>query len=564
MSKSLIFFGAGEACRLSIGYAATRRLEVAYIVDNDSAKWGTSYKGIPIIAPKDLATLMNDNYEIVVTVGPKVVRKIGEQLQSMGFVYGRDFVSFYDKFYCGTIPASSEPGFAFAHESQSLLKPITDCVLTVDHNREYVYRSITEDKADHMEYIFQQIQKNPDLKERMVRTEIDKSSTLATDYPLVFKHEYLPLISYCSEWSPLMFRDYVLFMIDFLEQLDQAGLGLQDPSLFNTIFHRGKFLYVDYTGIYWSKTNWFIMQTFLELHINVLILLVKSQEKGYMYLQNPMMVAKYADISGYFSQEEKQNYENLIQECESAVVKGEMPLVCQLLREFVQYMTADFSSISDWTGYQDRLYFEANQEEHYTIKQKEVLSLVDSVKPNTVLDLAGNMGWYSITLSNRVKYALTIDIDSGITDSAYEMVKKAGVENVYPVCLNFITPTLAKYRNVSIQSDIVHPYIKGALDRFQCELILVLAVVHHLALSQGLSFQEIIGQLNQYTSKYMIIEFVDREDEWVSRYLRQYSYERTSWYTKEQFESALQEKFSIQEIRSSDNATRTLYLCEKR
>ena len=564
MEKKLIFFGAGEVCRLSVGYAATRNLEVSYISDNASEKWGSTYKDIPIISPNSLQNLMTGDYEIVITVGPKVVTKISEQLQAMGFIYGVDFITFYDKFYCGTIPSSSEPGFVYNGTDYDLVKPITDCILTMDKERKYAYRMIGVEKADNFRLVYERICSSEVLRKSIVDTCILEDQGLQSTYPLVLQHEYLPLISYCSEWSPMMFRDYVLFMLDFISELDRVGLGLQDPSLYNTTFHNGRFIYVDYSGIFWDKTNWFIMQTFIELHINTLVMLTKSQAKGYLYLQNPRMVAKYADIAGYLNQQEAVRYHEILTICEKATVSGDVNKVCELLKDYVQLVTTDFASVSDWTGYQDVLYSHMHGQQDYTQKQKEVLSLVRSVAPTTLLDLAGNMGYYSIALSKSLKYAVTIDIDSGISDSAYEMIKKFSVNNVHPICLNFITPTPAIYRNNAVYTDTIHPYIKGALERFQCDMVLVLAVIHHLALSQGLTFEEIIGQVFLFTNRYVIIEFIDREDEWVARYLRQYSELRTAWYTREKFEIALSEKFAISAIRPSDTETRTLYLCEKR
>jgi hypothetical protein len=110
----------------------------------------------------------------------------------------------------------------------------------------------------------------------------------------------------------------------------------------------------------------------------------------------------------------------------------------------------------------------------------------------------------------------------------------------------------------------VEPCFKRATDRFKCDVVLALAVEHHLALSQGLSFQEIIEQLALYSNKYLIIEFVDRNDAGVTVYLKQYATIRTAWYTKERFEATLAQTFNIVATAPSDVVTRTIYLCEKK
>ena len=271
MSKKLIFFGAGDVCRHSIGYANARHLNISYIVDNDSSKWETFYQNIPIISPSQLVKKMHEgSFEIVITVGPKISDIISDQLQSMGFVYKRDFVLFYDKFFNGTIPTGISPGryVSFTDANLSLLKPVSDQVLLMDMINRCIYRAISTEKSVGLKYIYEKVTQNDILRKYIIPTTVSQHSNLNHIYPLVFKHEYLPLVSYPSEWPPVMFRDYVLFMIDFMMELDRSNLGLQDPSLFNTTFYQGKFIYFDFSGIWWDKTNWFIFRTWFDLHVN--------------------------------------------------------------------------------------------------------------------------------------------------------------------------------------------------------------------------------------------------------------------------------------------------------
>lgn len=549
MSRKMIFFGAGEVCRHSISHTGAESTQIECIVDNNPQKWETLFYGIPVISPNSLYEKMAQNqYEIVITVGPQASGAIDEQLQSMGFSYGTDYITFYDKFFSGTIPVAIHHGGYYEGEGDFIpLKPISDQVLLTDAARTKVYRAVLPGQEIGLRQIYEKIEEDAELSKCVVKTEICNDEILNKEYPLVFQHEYLPFISYPSEWSPLMFRDYVIFIIDFIKKLDVAGLGLRDPNVLNTIFHNGKFLYIDYSGIWWNKTNWYIMRTWFDLHINTLFLIKKNQAKGYLYLHNPSMVAKYADIEGYMDDEEKQRYQAVLSRCKDLTNEGKIAEVCNLLTAYVKEITSDFRSFSDWTGYQDNLYNRQHDEENYTRKQKEVLSLVRSVKPGSVMDLAGNMGWYSIALSDEVDYATTLDIDSGISDCAYEMIKQKGVKNVYPLYANAMQPKTG-----------------GFIQRVKCDMVLALAVIHHLALTQGLTFEQILYKMSLYTNRFLLIEFVMPEDPYSIQYLRQFEDDRTTWYTKERFEKALNKMYRIIEQRPSEVPTRRLYLCERR
>jgi hypothetical protein len=400
----------------------------------------------------------------------------------------------------------------------------------------------------------------------IVPTSIVDSAVLNDISPLVFRHEYIEPISYAPEWSPVMLKDYVLFMIDFIAALDRAGLGLNDPSAYNATFYGGKFIYIDYSGIYWKQTPADIFKSFVELHVNPLVLITKNAGKGYFFLKSPGFLVQYKDIAGYLSKSEQMAYSNMLDRFHDLAGQGYIAECCAILKEYIEEITNGLAGLTDWAGYQDSLYDETTlkRQNSWTAKQRGVISMIRQAKPRTMIDLAGNMGWYGIAMSGELDYAITADYDAGISDKAYEMVKRFGVANVLPLFFDLIAPTPAYYRDKPVSTSVIKPYLKSAVERFRCDIAIALAVVHHLTLSQGLSFEGVIGQLALFTNKHLIIEFCNRDDEWVMKYLRQYDPIRTNWYTKERFERVLCEIFNIVTTIPSDVDSRTLYLCEKR
>ncbi len=460
--------------------------------------------------------------------------------------------------------AVPEPGYIDLRTDFSLMKPVTDGFLITDAADDAVYRALTGEKNTYFSDVHERIQGNRKLVDSIVPTAITDHPYLKTISPIIFRHKRIQPISYAVEWPPLMFRDYVLFMIELIAELDKAGLGLGDPSNYNVTFHNGGFLFIDYSAIHRDKTSLLTMRLFIELHINILLMIVKNQGKGYMFLRNHGFRANYKDIVGYLDEDEQADFREAISRSLDKAEKGFIVQCCELLKQYVEKFSAGLVAISDWTGYQDRIYQSTANPSAWTAKQRNVIDLIHRAAPRTMLDLGGNMGWYCIAKSRDLDYAITADIDAGISNKAYEIVTMLKASNVIPVWFNLVSPTLPTYRGAHICAGAIHPYRKGAVERFQCDLVLALAIEHHLALSQGLSFKEIMAQLALYAAKHLIIEFVDRDDRHVIPYLRVNDDFRTEWYTKKRFEEELASVFKVVATAPSETGIRTLYLCEKK
>ena len=547
-----ILFGAGMAGRLSIGYASMKNIELDCIIDNNPAKWGTEYHGLKVHPPDYLKTLQPGSFEVIISISKIVQNEVIDQLLSMGLTYGKDFILYREKFFAGESVKCAQPGHIDLDSEYTLVKPITDCILVADKEHNYIYRAVVPEKQENMRVVHERIcRSGEELLKSIVPARMVDSAILNNITPLVFRHDFISPISYAWEWPPMMFRDYVLFMIDFISALDVAGLGLDDAYPVNATFYGGRFVYVDYTGICPDKPPLSIMQFFIELNINPLILITKSPKKGYMYLNSPCIL-KYEDLVGYLDASEQSEYLDMQHNCLDLAQQGRIVEFCDLLKKYVESISNHFKSLTDWSDYQEPLFKAMYDESLWTNKPKNVIKMIRETNAKTMLDLAGNMGWYSIIMSKELDYAISVDADAGISDCAYEMTKKFQTTNVLVAYFDLITFRLYP------------PHSILRCDRLRCDIVLALALVHHLTLIQGLSFEKMTEVLALYTNKYMIIEFADRDDEWVISLLKQHYPFRTAWYTKERFEAALTKTFKIISTAPSDLDTRTLYLCEKR
>ena len=57
------------------------------------------------------------------------------------------------------------------------------------------------------------------------------------------------------------------------------------------------------------------------------------------------------------------------------------------------------------------------------------------------------------------------------------------------------------------------PLLLAAARRLKCDMVLALAIVHHLALGQGLRLSDIVQTLSKYVNKCLVVEFVAIDDQ---------------------------------------------------
>ena len=93
-------------------------------------------------------------------------------------------------------------------------------------------------------------------------------------------------------------------------------------------------------------------------------------------------------------------------------------------------------------------------------------------------------------------------------------------------------------------------------------LVMALAIVHHLHISNFLSFAQIAELLAKFNSKYLIIEFVPIQDSKVQLLIKNKQRDFSS-YTQENFTTALLEYFKLMEIKKIEGSDRELLLLEK-
>jgi hypothetical protein len=136
----------------------------------------------------------------------------------------------------------------------------------------------------------------------------------------------------------------------------------------------------------------------------------------------------------------------------------------------------------------------------------------------------------------------------------YQTVKREKEQNILPLLLDLTNPSPSLgWANRERDSF-------GA--RGPADLVLALAIIHHLAISNNVPLPQLADFFAQ-TGKWVVLEFVPKSDSQVQKLLasRQDIFPN---YTREGFEAAFRERFTIHEAVDVRDSQRVLYLLESR
>ena len=95
------------------------------------------------------------------------------------------------------------------------------------------------------------------------------------------------------------------------------------------------------------------------------------------------------------------------------------------------------------------------------------------------------------------------------------------------------------------------------------DLVLCLAVVHHLALTNNVPLDEIVALLADFGAP-VVVEFPHRDDVMATRLLARKRTGLFDTYDIADWERALEHRFVIDERQSLPTGTRTIYRCRPR
>jgi hypothetical protein len=187
-------------------------------------------------------------------------------------------------------------------------------------------------------------------------------------------------------------------------------------------------------------------------------------------------------------------------------------------------------------------------------KKETVTRLVERIAPKTVWDLGANTGELSEICAERGIDTVAFDQDQDAVEATYARLRTRATNRFLPLVLDLANP--------SPGIGWAHRERSSLSERGPADLVLALALIHHLAISNNVPLAQVASFLAEL-ARSLVIEFVPKEDEQVQRLLASRA-DIFGDYGEAAFERAFSEHFTIEARFPLDESLRTLYWMRSR
>lgn len=433
-----------------------------------------------------------------------------------------------------------------------------------------LYRQVNEVHRRHFDRFIES-----GLYDRLVADEllvphedVDLSLAAAPDAYRIILPEQIPFISYPYEWSFSMLRDAALATLRIQQLALDHGMSLRDSTAYNLTFHKGRPLFLDTTSfeILRDGQPWVAYRQFCQHFVAPLVLMslrdARLGQLSRLYIDGvpldlasallPARALAKRGIALHIRMHARSQRRHSSDDAPSSGKTRSFSVnafrgVVASLRKMIERLEGQ-AGASAWREY----YQEADHYSAEAIEGKEALvsAWMDEVGPRTVWDLGANTGRFARLASGAGIETLALDVDPFCVDEMYRTARAESDEHLLPLVQDLANPSSAIGWEGRERAALE--------DRGPADLILALALIHHLAIANNLSFLSILDQLARL-GRWAIVEYVPKDDPKVQLLMANRE-DVFSEYTVERFESAADTHFKIRHRAQMADSGRTLYL----
>lgn len=444
-----------------------------------------------------------------------------------------------------------------------------------------VWRGLTATASEEWQAVsstkfFQQAQ----LDRRVIATEVANEAlhpaigSPPIEWKTVLRHDTVPFISYPYEWSFGMLKEAALLQLGLLASALEEDIILKDASAFNVQWMGSAPIFIDVASfVRWRAGEpWVGYRQFCRMFLFPLMLQAYKQVSFQPWLRgclDGIDVNAFRCLIGWrelvkpgvltdviaqsrFDQRYAAAAADIKRELRDAGFgKSLITANLERLRKVIQGL--DWApDTSAWSKYVDE-----NSYDDCSSRAKEefVTRILKTEQPRRVLDLGCNTGHFSKIAAAHAEYVVAIDSDHASVERLFHELKSRGSKNVLPLVMDLSDPSPSLGWRGSER--------RGLMERARADLVLSLALVHHLAITANIPLSDLVDWFAEFGAD-MLIEFPTPDDAMVQRLLlnKEQSYDD---YCVEHFEACLRRHFNVRERQMLPSGTRILYhVCSQR
>ncbi|HUF85097.1 MAG TPA: methyltransferase [Acidimicrobiia bacterium] len=392
------------------------------------------------------------------------------------------------------------------------------------------------------------------------------------DYAVVLEHERIPFVSYPYEWTFAMLRDAAVLHLEILLAALDDGMTMKDGYAFNVQWQGTAPTFIDIGSFESGGGPWvgyrqfcqtFLYPLLLEAHLGVsfqrfLLGHLEGLEPGDMRRlfggrrRFKKGVFRNVYLHSVIQDRVTRSTQSVQEDLKKAGFSTELTkATAKKLLKLVRRLRSKRSG-SNWSEYRDTCsYTDAER----AAKERFVTDAAKARRPALVWDLGCNDGAFARLVAEHAGYVVAVDADDVVVDRLYRALRADGPANVLPLVMNLVDPSPGRgWRNTER---------RAFADRGAPDLVLGLALVHHLAIAANVPLAEVVAWLRSFDCA-VVVEFVAPEDPMAQQLLANKPPGLHDDYRPDTFEALLEAEFTVEQRELLPGGTRTLYLVTPR
>ena len=350
--------------------------------------------------------------------------------------------------------------------------------------------------------------------------EVATSLAERPDVRLVLEHPRLPFVSYPYEWPFSALQAAALLHLDIQLDALESGVMLSDATAYNVQFIGARPVFIDHLAFrpYREGELWAAHRQFSEQFLHPLLLqslfgipyqpwlrgrpdgipgsdlvpLLRWRHRlNWKVLTHVVMPARLQRFAG------RPGAERRI--ATATMPKSTMRELFHALRDWIASMTPRGLSSTTWAAY-DALVPESEASAIAAFVEQAVRR----VAPSQVWDLGCNAGRYSeVALNAGASYAVGLDSDAGALNQAFRRARERTLA-LLPLLVDLVDPSPGQGWQNQERAPL--------LARGRTDLLIAVAVIHHLAIARNVPLDRIVDLLTAIAPE-GVIGFVPNTDE---------------------------------------------------
>lgn len=387
----------------------------------------------------------------------------------------------------------------------------------------------------------------------------------------ILRPERVAFISYPYEWSFSQLKDAALLTLSLQKSALEAGLSLKDASAYNIQFHHGRPILIDTLSFeaYPEGQPWVAYRQFCQ-HFLAPLALMAYRDTRLSQLLRVYIDGVPLDLASRLlpfrsrlnfgilahihlhaaAQKQYAGTEKPVPATSRTMNKSALVGLVDSLESTVRGLQWQPQG-TEWGDYYDATNY---TREAFDAKRDIVQGFLARVQPGQVWDFGANTGVFSRLAAEQGALTVSSDIDSAAVEKNYRQVRQNKETNLLPLVLDLTNPSPGiGWGNAEREA---------FLRRGPVDLVMALALVHHLAISNNVPLPALAAFFAKL-GRWLVIEFVPKEDSQVQRLLANRK-DIFADYHVQGLEAAFAPYFDLREAAPIPGSLRRLYLMERR